>query len=140
MANQALLRATNRRTNCVRSIANIHLATWMLAIVVQLDVATPVWDHADMTEEELVTRLMQAAAKKKSADKRAKKLTDAAGEAFEVVVVEALTSGIKPAAVAKATKYSYETIRRIARKYELEPLREPTVTSRKPKPGGDSPA
>ena len=84
-----------------------------------------------MNEEEVVTRLKQAAAAKKKADTRAKKLTDAAGEAFEAVVVEALASGIKPAAVAKATDYSYETIRRIARKHQLEPLREPTVTSRK---------
>ena len=103
----------------------------MLATVVQLDVATPLWDHAAMTEEELVTRLKQAAAAKKRADTRAKKLTDAAGEAFEAVVVEALTGGMKPAKVADATGYSYETIRRIARARNLERLREPTVTSRK---------
>lgn len=43
--------------------------------------------------------------------------------------------GVRPRTVANATGYSYETIRRIARAKKIEPLREPTVTSRKPKPG-----
>jgi hypothetical protein len=113
----------------------------MLATVVQLDVATLLWDHAAMTEEEVVTRLKEAAAAKKAADERAKGLAKEAGDAFENVVVEALTGGMKPAKVAAATGYSYETIRRIARSRNLDRLREPTVTSRKKaQAGGDSPA
>lgn len=77
-----------------------------------------------MTEEEIVTRLKQAADAKKKAER------DAAA-AFEAVVVDALRAGLKPKAVATATGYSYETIRRIARAKGIEPLREPTVTSRK---------
>lgn len=103
-------------------------------MVVQLDVDTSLWDHAAMTEEEIVTRLKEAAAAKKQADK------DAA-EAFADAVADALLAGVKPKTVASATGYSYETIRRIARARHIEPLREPTVTSRKKaQPGGDSPA
>ena len=87
-----------------------------------------------MDEEETVTRLKQAAEAKRTTEQ-------AATKDFEAAVVDALRSGMKPAAVAKATDYSYETIRRIARKYDLAPLREPTVTSRKKtSSGGDSPA
>jgi hypothetical protein len=87
----------------------------MLATVVQLLVATPMWDHAAMTEEEAVTRLKQAA--------------------------DAKRAGLKPKTVAAATGYSYETIRRIARANDIGRLREPTVTSRKKaQPGGRSPA
>src|SRR5436190_21246793 len=102
----------------------------MLATVVQLDVATPLWDHAAMTEEEVVTRLKQAAEAKKAADDRAKELAKEAGDAFELVVVEALSGGMKPARVAEVTGYHYETIRRIARARNIERLREPTVTSK----------
>lgn len=92
------------------------------------------WDHADMTEEELVTRLKQAAERKSAAEK-------AAAAEFEQEVVAALRSGLKPAKVAAATEYSYETIRRIARKHGIGRLREPTVTSRKKaQPEGDTPA
>lgn len=106
----------------------------MLAMVVQLDVDTSAWDHAAMTEEEAVTRLKEAAAAKRAAE-------DAAAMEFESAVVEALRGGLKPAVVAKATEYSYETIRRIARKHDIGRLREPTVTSRKKaSSGGDSPA
>jgi hypothetical protein len=106
----------------------------MLATVVQLDVATSPWDHAAMTEEEVVTRLKQAAVAKKKAE-------ESAAEAFAAAVVEALEAGLKPKTVADATGYSYETIRRIARKNDIGRLREPTVTSRKKaQPGGDSPA
>jgi hypothetical protein len=90
-----------------------------------------------MNQEEAVTRLKRAAAAKKRAEKSA----DTAHKAFEVTVAEALREGVKPALVAEVTGYSYETIRRIARAHEVEPLREPTVTSRKKaQPGGDSPA
>lgn len=83
-----------------------------------------------MTEEEAVTRLMQAAQAKRAAEK-------AAAESFETAVVEALQAGLKPAKVADATGYSYETIRRIARAHNIGRLREPTVTSRKKaQPGG----
>jgi hypothetical protein len=103
-------------------------------MVVQLDVATPLWDHAAMTEEEVVTRLKQAADAKRAAE-------DAAAKQFESAVVEALRGGLKPAKVATATGYSYETIRRIARANDIGRLREPTVTSRKKaQPGGDTPA
>lgn len=78
-----------------------------------------------------MTRLKQAADAKKQAEK------DAA-EMFAVEVAAALRGGMKPKTVAAATGYSYETIRRIARKYHIEPLREPTVTSRKPKTPDDS--
>jgi len=106
----------------------------MLAIVVQLDVATFAWDHAAMTEEETVTRLKEAAEAKRAAEK-------AAAKEFEDAVVVALIDGLKPKAVADATGYSYETIRRIARARNVERLREPTVTSRKKaQPGGNSPA
>lgn len=109
----------------------------MLAMVVQLDVATPLWDHAAMTEEEVVTRLKQAAEAKAQAEAGAA----AAADAFAVAVADALRSGLKPAKVAEATGYSYETIRRIARANDIGRLREPTVTSRKKaQPGGDSPA
>jgi len=81
-------------------------------------------DHADMTEEELVTRLQQAAAAKRAAE-------EAAAKQFEKAVVEALQAGVKPKVVATATGYSYETIRRIARANDIGRLREPTVTSRK---------
>lgn len=87
-----------------------------------------------MTEEEVVTRLKQAATAKRAAE-------EAATAQFENAVVDALRSGLKPKTVADATDYSYETIRRIARKYDIGRLREPTVTSRKKaQPGGDSPA
>ena len=55
----------------------------MLAMIVQLDVATPLWDHADMTEEEVVTRLKQAAEAKRTTEQVATKQ-------FEDAVVEAL--------------------------------------------------
>ena len=77
-----------------------------------------------MTEEEIVTRLQQAAEAKRTAERTA-------AEQFEAVVVEALLGGMKPAKVATATGYSYETIRRIARAKGIDRLREPTVTSRK---------
>lgn len=93
-----------------------------------------------MTEEEVVTRLKQAARAKHRADKRAKDLVKTATEAFDQAVVDALNAGLKPAQVATVTDYSYETIRRIARAHDIGRLREPTVTSRKPKPEGDSPA
>ena len=90
-----------------------------------------------MPEEEVVTRLKKAAAAKKRAEKSA----DNAHKAFEVIVADALREGLKPAQAATLTGYSYETIRRIARAHDVEPLREPTVTSRKKaQPGGDSPA
>jgi hypothetical protein len=93
-----------------------------------------------MPEEEVVTRLKQAARAKQRADKRAKDLVKNATEVFDQAVVAALNAGLKPTEVAKATDYSYETIRRIARANDIGRLREPTVTSRKAKPGGDSPA
>lgn len=94
-----------------------------------------------MTEEEVVTRLKQVARAKKRTDERAEKLVKAAAEAFDQEVVGALRDGMKPAKVAEATGYSYETIRRIARAHNVDRLREPTVTSRKKaQPGGDSPA
>ncbi|MFC9268996.1 hypothetical protein ACFTXJ_14635 [Streptomyces zhihengii] len=87
-----------------------------------------------MDEEETVTRLKQAAEAKRAAEK-------AAAEQFESAVVDALREGLKPAKVADATGYSYETIRRIARANDISRLREPTVTSRKKtSSGGDSPA
>ncbi|MDX2527999.1 hypothetical protein [Streptomyces europaeiscabiei] len=87
-----------------------------------------------MTEEETVTRLQQAAEAKRAAEK-------AAAKQFEDAVVVALIDGLRPKAVAEATGYSYETIRRIARANDIDRLREPTVTSRKKaQPGGDSPA
>ncbi|MFJ9420758.1 hypothetical protein [Streptomyces sp. NPDC101249] len=87
-----------------------------------------------MTEEETVTRLQEAAEAKRAAE-------EAAAKHFEAAVVDALRSGLKPAKVAAATGYSYETIRRIARANDIDRLREPTVTSRtKPQPGDDSPA
>ncbi|WP_309049050.1 hypothetical protein [Streptomyces sp.] len=87
-----------------------------------------------MTEEETVTRLKEAAEAKRAAEK-------AAAKQFEDAVAVALIDGLKPSAVATATGYSYETIRRIARRRNIEPLREPTVTSRKKaQSGGDSPA
>jgi beta-phosphoglucomutase-like phosphatase (HAD superfamily) len=91
-----------------------------------------------MTEEEVVTRLKQAARAKKRAEDRAESLTQAAAQAFDKEVVAALQGGMKPAKIATATGYSYETIRRIARANDITPLREPTVTSRKPKPAADS--
>lgn len=103
----------------------------MLAMVVQLDVDTSAWDHAAMTEEEAVTRLKEAAEAKRAAE-------EAAAKDFETAVVDALRAGLKPKTVADATDYSYETIRRIARKYGIGRLREPTVTSRKKaQPGGE---
>lgn len=87
-----------------------------------------------MTEEETVTRLKQAAEAKRAAE-------EAAAKDFESAVVDALKSGLKPVRVADATDYSYETIRRIARKHGIGRLREPTVTSRKKAAsGGASPA
>lgn len=106
----------------------------MLAMVVQLDVDTSLWDHAAMTEEEVVTRLKQAAAAKKKAE-------EDAASTFADAVADALRGGMKPKTVADATGYSYETIRRIARAHDIGRLREPTVTSRKnAQPGGDSSA
>ena len=92
-----------------------------------------------MPEEEVVTRLKQAARAKVRADKRAKDLVKSATEAFDRAVVDALSAGLKPAQVATATGYSYETIRRIARAHDVEPLREPTVTSRKKAQPADDP-
>ncbi|MGA4964462.1 hypothetical protein [Streptomyces pseudogriseolus] len=80
-----------------------------------------------MTEEEVVTRLKQAADAKAQAEKGAA----AAADAFAAAVADALRAGIKPKTVAEATGYSYETIRRIARANDIGRLREPTVTSRK---------
>lgn len=79
-----------------------------------------------MTREEAVTRLQLAAEAKRQAEQDAT-------AAFTAAVVEALRAGVKPAEAAKATGYSYETIRRIAREHGIERLREPTVTSRKRK-------
>lgn len=93
-----------------------------------------------MNEEEVVTRLKQVARAKKRTEDRAEKITKAATQAFDAEVVAALTGGMKPAKVAEVTDYSYETIRRIARANGIKPLREPTVTSRKHKPGDASPA
>lgn len=85
-----------------------------------------------MAKEEAVTTLRRAAAAKRRADKRVKEMTKTSIDAFEAAVVEALTTGgLKPVEAAQATGYSYETIRRIARAHGVEPLREPTVTSRK---------
>lgn len=86
-----------------------------------------------MDEEEVVTRLKQVARAKKRAEERAEKLTKAATQVFDAEVVAALTGGMKPAKIAELTGYTYETIRRIARANGVAPLREPTVTSRKPK-------
>lgn len=87
-----------------------------------------------MTEEETVTRLKQAAEAKRAAE-------ETAAKDFESAVVDALKTGLRPAKVAEATGYSYETIRRIARANDIGRLREPTVTSRKKaQPGGDSSA
>lgn len=106
----------------------------MLAAIVQLNVDTLLWEHAAMTEEEVVTRLKLAAAAKKQAE-------EDAASAFADAVADALRGGMKPKSVAEATGYSYETIRRIARARSIGRLREPTVTSRKnAQPGGDSPA
>ncbi|MFC7219291.1 hypothetical protein ACFQLX_14095 [Streptomyces polyrhachis] len=80
-----------------------------------------------MTQEEVESTLKKAAAAKK----RAEKAAGDAQRAFEVTVADALREGLKPARVAELTGYSYETIRRIARQYEVERLREPTVTSRR---------
>jgi hypothetical protein len=85
-----------------------------------------------MSEEETVTRLKEAAEAKRAAEK-------AAAKQFEDAVAAALIDGLKPKLVASATGYSYETIRRIARKRNIEPLREPTVTSRKKAQQADSP-
>lgn len=103
----------------------------MLAMVGQLDVDTSTWDHAAMTEEDVVTRLKEAAEAKRAAE-------EAAAKQFETAVVEALRAGVKPKTVADATGYSYETIRRIARANEIGRLREPTVTSRKKAAPADS--
>lgn len=87
-----------------------------------------------MTEEETVTRLKQAAEAKRAAE-------ETAAKDFESAVVDALKTGLRPAKVAEATGYSYETIRRIARANDIGRLREPTVTSRKKaSSGGASPA
>lgn len=87
-----------------------------------------------MTEEETVTRLKQAAEAKRAAE-------ETAAKDFESAVVDALKTGLRPAKVAAATGYSYETIRRIARAHDIGRLREPTVTSRKKsQPEGTSPA
>src|SRR5688500_16892956 len=93
--NQGPLRRASERL-ALDLIANIHLDTWMLAMIVQLDVATPLWDHAAMTEEEVVTRLKQAADAKRAAE-------EAAAKQFESAVVEALRGGLKPKTVATAT-------------------------------------
>lgn len=77
-----------------------------------------------MSEEETVTRLKEAAEAKRAAE-------EAATKQFEDAVAAALLEGLRPKTVADATGYSYETIRRIARRRNIEPLREPTVTSRK---------
>lgn len=87
-----------------------------------------------MTEEEVVTRLKQAADAKRAAE-------ETAAKQFETAVVDALRAGVKPKTVASATGYSYETIRRIARANDIGRLREPTVTSRKKaQPEGVPPA
>lgn len=86
--------------------------------------------------EEVVIRLKKAAASKRRAEKSA----DVAHQAFEVSVAEALRAGLKPKSVAEMTGFSYETIRRIARAHDVEPLREPTVTSRKKAAPEDPPA
>jgi transposase len=67
---------------------------------------------------------------KLAADKR-RNVEEEALRQFERVVIEHLLAGTKPGVIAEETGYSYETIRRIARKYDVKPLREPTVTSRK---------
>lgn len=92
------------------------------------------WNDVVMTQEEVVTALKKAAAAKKRAEKSA----DNAHKAFEQTVAHALREGLKPAQVATLTGYSYETIRRIARAHDVEPLREPTVTSRKKAEPGDA--
>jgi transposase len=56
---------------------------------------------------------------------KAEKAADDARELFGAVVARELKRGAQPTEIARRGKVTYETIRRIARKYRLKPLREP---------------
>lgn len=82
-----------------------------------------------MTNDGVAARMKEAAKARRAAEKKAV-------EDFERAVVVELKAGAKPGEIADATDYSYETIRRIARAYNVRRFREPTVTSRKKRHGG----
>lgn len=55
--------------------------------------------------------------------RKAEEAADEARELFGAVVARELKRGEQPTDVARRGKVTYETIRRIARKYQLKPLR-----------------
>jgi hypothetical protein len=84
------------------------------------------WDYAVMpASEETVNRLRAAVRAKNSAEAAAEK----ARNELAVAIADALRAGMRPVEVIKETDYTREHIRRIARKHEVEPLREATVTA-----------
>lgn len=88
--------------------------------------ATPMWDYAVMpASEETVNGLRAAVRAKNSAEAAAEK----ARNELAVAIADALRDGMRPVEVIKETDYTREHIRRIARKHEVEPLREATVTA-----------
>jgi hypothetical protein len=85
------------------------------------------WDDFAMDPEEAVTRLRNAV-------RRYKRATDAADRArteLGDLIAEAITAGVKPRDVVVETGFTAEHIRRLARQRGVEPLREPTVTSKR---------
>jgi hypothetical protein len=73
---------------------------------------------------------LQEAARRREA---AKTQLDAARSDVDAGIVVLLREGMKPADIAPVAGVSYEKIRTLARAHGIKQLREPTVTSRKPK-------
>lgn len=88
--------------------------------------ATPMCDYAVMpASEETVNRLRAAVRAKNRAEAAAEK----ARAELATAIANALRDGMRPVELVKETEYTREHIRRIARKHEVEPLREATVTA-----------
>jgi hypothetical protein len=75
--------------------------------------------------EETLISLRKAVRTRDDKERRAAKMRAQLAD----VIAESLREGMRPGEVAAMTGYSREHIRRIARKHEVEPLREATVTA-----------
>lgn len=86
------------------------------------------WDHSGMEPtEEAVNRLRDAVRRYKRATDTADRARTELGD----LIAAAITAGVKPRDVVAETGFTAEHIRRLARARGVEPLREPTVTSRR---------
>ena len=85
----------------------------------------PGGEPATAYPSEVLINLREKVSSRTAAERRAAKARAHLGN----VISEALREGMKPSEVAAMTSYTREHVRRIARKHEVEPLREATVTA-----------